>query len=120
MPYEFFFVPGASDAEERQGGGSGSGSGSGPRPAIDKALDLTESKFRAFLDELLPAMEAHNVNEILALRLFPGPNYAGGHEITHGRTNITFTPEQVSTNSGIFLPAATLVFINPSYQKGRD
>ena len=116
MPYEFFFAPGASEAEGGQGGDSGSGGGSGggssggggsgsgsdPRPVIDKALDLTESKFRAFLDELLPAMESHKLNDTLALRLFPGPDYAGGHEITHGRTNITLTPGQASTDSENF------------------
>jgi hypothetical protein len=108
---------GGGDGGGSGGGGSGGGSGGGFDPNVYKSLDLTESRVRAFLDEFLLAMEFHDLNGTLALRLFPGPSYAAGHEITHGRTNIVLTPEQASADYRICFHLLHSAFLCPNQKQ---
>jgi hypothetical protein len=73
MPYEFFFSP----------------------TGKEKTLDLTQEKFRAFLDQFVAAAKDSNLDDVVALRMFPYLGYKGGMELTEGRANIVLKPGQV-------------------------
>jgi hypothetical protein len=109
MPYEFFFSPGR--------GGEGGGSGRGFDPNVYESLDIIESIVRTFFADFLVAMEFHDLKDTLALRLFPGPEYAGGHEITHGHTNIVLAPAQASADYTISFHALCAAFNSLSYRQ---
>lgn len=77
MPYEFFFSPFNQD----------------------KSVDLTQDKVRTFLDEFVKAAKYSSLDQIFALKMFPGIGFTGGLEFSEDRANIVLKPGQVSHRS---------------------
>ena len=75
MPYEFSFTP----------------------LGKEKAFDFTN--LGSFLTEFVKIAKEIGLNEVIALRLFPGQDFKGYLEITNGRSNIVLNPDQVGIRS---------------------
>ena len=75
VPFEFEYVP----------------------PDIEHAIhwELIPAGFLAGLRSLI---DTHTSGHLLGLRRYPGDDYPGGVEVTQGRANITFHPEDVTSN----------------------
>lgn len=71
MPYEFHFSPADDHA----------------------TFDIKSAQ--PFIDEFLLAAKTAGVEDIVALRLFPGQGYRGCLEVTQDRANINLVPGQV-------------------------
>ncbi|MCJ1359067.1 MAG: hypothetical protein MMC33_009067 [Icmadophila ericetorum] len=76
----------------------------------DQAVDL--AMLKAFLDEYATTVVKVGLEGVAALRLFPHAGYAGRLELTEGRANINFTPDQFSA-AGAADPMETQWFFDP-------
>jgi hypothetical protein len=72
VPFEFEYVP----------------------PGMEHGVDWEQIPV-GFLTDLKSILDAHGSGRLLGLRRYPGDDYPGGVEVTQGKTNITFHPEDV-------------------------
>lgn len=78
MPYEYFFT--ANNGLDQQQG---------------IQLDNAENISPQFLEVFAQRVLENGLEDTIALRAFPYKGYTGGLEITQGRANINFLPEEV-------------------------
>ena len=92
MPYEFSFNPTFTHYDDKS------------QPVVNKVVepvDLKHEKYSVFLSEFADAVRNACLEQVVGLRVFPGPTFQEGLEIHRGKASIWLTPGQVRINTFI-------------------